>query len=102
MATAGSDIDHFMLNGRRIERREGRLTLADGTLAGAHLDLATAVRNIAGLGVPPETALAMATTIPADLIGREARLAPGARADVVHLDDAGRLTAVWQGGARIV
>lgn len=102
MATAGSDIDHFTLNERRIERREGRLTLADGTLAGADLDLATAVRNIAGLGVPPETALAMATTIPADLIGREARLAPGARADVVHLDDAGRLAAVWQGGARIV
>lgn len=98
MATAGSDIDHFTLNGRRIERGEGRLTLADGTLAGADLELATAVRNITALGVPLDEALAMATTIPGDLIGREARLAPGARADVVYLDESGALAAVWQGG----
>jgi N-acetylglucosamine-6-phosphate deacetylase len=44
----------------------------------------------------------MATTIPGDLIGRDVRLVPGARADLVHLDDAGALTAVWQGGARVL
>ncbi len=102
MATAGSDLDHFTLNGRRIERRDGRLTLTDGTLAGADLDLATAVRNIAGLGVPLETALAMATTVPAALIGHDARLAPGARADILHLDADGAIAAVWQGGVAIV
>jgi N-acetylglucosamine-6-phosphate deacetylase len=102
MAPAGSDIDHFALNGRRIERRDGRLTLADGTLAGADLDLATAVRNLGTVGVPRTQALAMATTIPGDLIGRDVRLVPGARADLVHLDDAGALTAVWQGGARVL
>jgi N-acetylglucosamine-6-phosphate deacetylase len=101
MAAAGSDLDHFTLNGRRIERRDGRLTLEDGTLAGADLDLATAVRNIAGLGVPPQTALAMATTIPAALIGRDARLAPGARADFLHLGDDGALAGVWQGGVAV-
>ena len=102
MAPAGSDIDHFALNGRRIERRDGRLTLSDGTLAGADLDLATAVRNLRSVGIPREEALAMATTIPGDLIGRDVRLVPGARADLLHLDEAGTLTAVWQGGARVL
>jgi N-acetylglucosamine-6-phosphate deacetylase len=102
MAPAGSEIDHFALNGRRIERRDGRLTLSDGTLAGADLDLATAVRNLRSIGIPREEALAMATTVPGDLIGRDVRLRPGAQADLLHLDDAGALTAVWQGGARVL
>jgi N-acetylglucosamine-6-phosphate deacetylase len=102
MAAAGSDIDHFTLNGRRIERRDRRLTLSDGTLAGADLDLATALRNLAIVGVPAAQALAMATTIPGDLIGRDVRLRAGARADLLHLDAAGALTAVWQGGARVL
>jgi N-acetylglucosamine-6-phosphate deacetylase len=102
MAPAGSEIDHFALNGRRIERRDGRLTLSDGTLAGADLDLATAVRNLRSIGIPREEALAMATTVPGDLIGRDVRLRPGAQADLLHLDEAGQLAAVWQGGARVL
>jgi N-acetylglucosamine-6-phosphate deacetylase len=39
MAAAGSDLTEFTLNGRRILRDCGRLTLADGTLAGADLTL---------------------------------------------------------------
>ncbi len=101
MATAGSDIDHFTLNGRRIDRRDGRLTLVDGTLAGADLALATAAGNIAGLGVPWHEALAMATAIPGRLIGRDVRLAPGARADFLHLGPSGRLEAVWREGERL-
>lgn len=101
MATAGSDIDHFTLNGRRIDRRGGRLTLVDGTLAGADLALATAVGNIAGLGVPWHEALAMATAIPGRLIGRDVRLAPDCRADFLHLGPSGRLMAVWRDGERI-
>ncbi len=60
------------------------------------------MRNLGTVGVPRTQALAMATTIPGDLIGRDVRLVPGARADLVHLDDAGALTAVWQGGARVL
>ena len=44
MATAGSDIAAFTLNGRPIRRGNGHLTLEDGTLAGADLDLTTAIR----------------------------------------------------------
>lgn len=103
MATAGSDIDHFTLNGRRIERRDGRLTLADGTLAGADLDLARAVRvMVEEVGVPVAEALAMAGSVPAALAGIDAgRIREGARADFVHLDGTLRLDGVWRAGARI-
>ena len=69
MAVAGSDETEFTLNGRTILRRDGRLTLADGTLAGADLDLAQAIRILVqDVGVGLEQALAMATSIPADLL----------------------------------
>jgi len=98
MATAGSDISSFELNGRTIQRSGDRLTLADGTLAGAHLDLATAIRNVVTLcGRPLDQALAMATGVPAALIGQPARLGrfvPGARANWVHLSSDLELLAV--------
>src|SRR5690606_32215639 len=39
MAPLGTDMDSFTLNGRNIYRRDGSLRLADGTLAGADLDM---------------------------------------------------------------
>src|SRR5690606_34004747 len=44
MATIGTDMTCFTLNGRTIYRKDGKLTLADGTLAGADLDMISAVR----------------------------------------------------------
>jgi N-acetylglucosamine-6-phosphate deacetylase len=70
MAVAGSNKTEFELNGRTIYRKEGRLTLADGTLAGADLDLLTAVRiSVKNVGLSLETALQAATMTPAKLIG---------------------------------
>ena len=37
--------DRFMLMGREVRLFDGRLTTADGTLAGAHLTMIEAVRN---------------------------------------------------------
>ncbi|EEB83985.1 N-acetylglucosamine-6-phosphate deacetylase [Roseobacter sp. GAI101] len=69
MATAGSDITSFTLNGRVISRAGGRLTLADGTLAGADLTLPQAVRYMVDVvGTPLTDALARATTFPAALL----------------------------------
>ncbi len=104
MATAGGDIASFMLNGRRIRREQGRLTLEDGTLAGADLDLARAVRVISGpqVGAPLAAALAMACSRPARFIGRQGQLghlAPGRAADFLFLDGGGDLAGVWRGGA---
>ena len=102
MSTVGSDITHFTLDGRIITRSEGRLTTAEGTIAGSDLDMATAVRNtVAGLGLPVEAALHMAARAPAEFLGLGAelgRIAPGYRASLVLLDDDLRVSETWIDG----
>lgn len=100
MAAAGTSLDHFDLDGRRVWRRDGRLTLEDGTLAGADISLPQSVAHLVGIGVPLTRALAMATRIPADLIGAadRGRLQVGARADLLCLSPDLRLRGVWRDG----
>jgi N-acetylglucosamine-6-phosphate deacetylase len=102
MAVAGTDLATFRLNGRRISRRDGRLTLDDGTLAGADNDFPGSLRVlVADVGLTPAAALAMATRVPAGLIGQGGRigcLVPGAHADLVHLGPQFELRGVWRGG----
>ena len=105
MAVAGTDLGGFTLNGRRILRRDGRLTLADGTLAGADLDFATARSACwSETGVTLAQALRMATAAPAAAIGlgdRLGRLAAGLPADLVHLDRGLALGGAWRAGRRV-
>jgi N-acetylglucosamine-6-phosphate deacetylase len=104
MAAAGTELTSFTLNGRRIHRRDGRLTLEDGTLAGADLTLPQAVAVMVGLETPVETALAMATSRPAACLNRAGQtggLKPGQQADIVHLGADFALKAVWRAGKRI-
>lgn len=102
MATIGTDLGGFELNGRRVYRRDGRLVLADGTLAGADIDMAASVRILhCKVGVRLDTALAMASFNAAEALaigdGR-GRLAPGAAADIVELDDGLQVVRTWHGG----
>lgn len=103
MAVAGTDAAHFDLGGRRIVRREGRLTLADGTLAGADLDLTTAVRvSVEAVGIPLARALAAATAHPARLIGSDrGRLVPGrtALSDTIRVSTDLTRVSGWDGAA---
>ncbi|MCY1706222.1 N-acetylglucosamine-6-phosphate deacetylase [Pannonibacter sp. SL95] len=105
MAAAGTDVTEFMLGGRRILRSNGRLTLEDGTLAGADICLPRSIRYLVEtVGAPLELALAMATSRPAACIsasGRLGSLAPGLAADLVHLTDDLALGAVWVAGDRV-
>lgn len=91
MAAAGSELSDFTLGGRVISRQNGRLTLADGTLAGADLDMARAVRCIRdATGTRLDDCLAMATSIPAQVLKDpmgHGRLAVGETAHVIHLSD---------------
>jgi N-acetylglucosamine-6-phosphate deacetylase len=102
MPTVGSTIDRFSLMGREITLTNGRLQLANGTLAGAHLDMATAVRNAVTLaGIPLEQALQSASLTPAKFLGIEnerGTLGAGARADLVALDADLRVIDTWIGG----
>jgi len=102
MAVAGTDAAGFTLGARRILRRDGRLTLEDGTLAGADCDMAACLRvTVEEVGLPIARALAMATSIPADAAGlghAVGHLAPGRAADFVHLADELSLNRVWRAG----
>jgi N-acetylglucosamine-6-phosphate deacetylase len=78
----------------------GVVRRGDGTLAGSTLTMVQAVRNLHGLGVELEDALAAASTVPARIVGREdlGRLAVGAPADVVVLDDRLEIRRTLVGG----
>lgn len=105
MAVAGTDLQEFHLGGRRVLRQKDRLVLEDGTLAGADLTLPRAVQVLVrDVGVSPEQALAMASRIPAEIIGQDdlGRLKAGVRADLVWLGDDLSLRGVWQGGQRLL
>jgi N-acetylglucosamine-6-phosphate deacetylase len=90
MPPVGGSRSSFVLDGETVVVRDGRCALDDGTLAGACLDMATAVRNcVRLLGAPLTEALRYASTHPAEFLGlgdRLGKLAPRYRADIVALD----------------
>lgn len=106
MSTIGSDQMGFTLNGRHIAREDGRLTLPDGTLAGADLDMITAVRfMIESVGLDVEEAVRMATIYPAQVLGREkefGQLCKGAQADFILLDEQLNISSVWRAGVQVI
>ncbi len=102
MSPIGTDMTSFTLNGREILRRDGRLTLADGTLAGADIDIAACVRLVHEvLGLPLEEALRMASAYPAEAVqiaDAKGSLRPGLDADFVVLDASLHVRGTWIGG----
>lgn len=102
MPPAGSAMDRFTLNGRTVTRRDGRLTLADGTLAGSDLTMDRAVRfAVEHLEQPLAEALRMASLYPAQFLRLDAargRIAPGCSADLVLLGDDLSVRAAWIAG----
>jgi len=104
MATIGTDMASFRLNGRTIHRKDGSLRLDDGTLAGADLDMISAVRFMHDkIGLELDEALRMASTYPAEAMGvadRHGRLGKGMAADFVQLSDELSVQSVWIGGER--
>ncbi|MBL0372322.1 N-acetylglucosamine-6-phosphate deacetylase [Rhizobium sp. KVB221] len=105
MSTIGTDLTGFMLNGRQIYRKDGRLTLADGTLAGADIDMLSSVRFVhEKIGLPFEEALRMASLYPAEAIGvadRKGLLKPGFDADFVVLGRDHAMKSTWIGGDQV-
>ncbi len=89
IAAAGRGDGTFRIGEVEIEVRDGASRLADGTLAGSVVTMDRAVRELVALGAGLADAVAAATLAPARLLRRAdlGRLEPGARADVVVLDD---------------
>lgn len=104
MPSVGGERSEFMLNGELIRVEDGVCLNEAGTLAGCDLDMASAVRNMHGLGAPVEDALAMASTNPAAFLGLSnsiGHLAPGCNADFVWLDRDLKPRGTWIGGRRV-
>eukprot|EP01035_Chromulina_nebulosa_P062475 gene62475-85449_t len=91
MPTAGSDLTSFTLGGRLVRLHNGRLTNEDGTLAGAHLTMAEAVRNLVAAGAPWEDALQMATATPAATTMRDPSPSPSLRTREANLTPLGSM-----------
>lgn len=103
MPPVGTDAERFVLQGKAIRVEGGACYDVDGRLAGAALDMASAVRNaVTLLGVDLATASLMASGAPAAFLGLEdetGRIAAGLRADLVLLDDTLTVRETWIGGA---
>lgn len=87
MPTVGGSQSTFTLYGQEVSVRNGRCTRTDGSVAGAHLDMASAVRNcVELLEVPLVQALRFASAEPANFLGLGdslGQIARGYRADLV-------------------
>jgi N-acetylglucosamine-6-phosphate deacetylase len=105
MPTVGSSLASFRVGETLVHLRDGRLLDDKGTLGGAHLSLAEAVRNAHHfLGLAPEEALRMASATPAACLGagdRLGRIVPGARADLALFDASLGLLGTWQRGVYV-
>jgi N-acetylglucosamine-6-phosphate deacetylase len=103
-ACAGMPPGRYLLGGEPVELPPGGAPVRPGgTLAGSALRMDQAVANAAGLGLGLAGAVAAATRIPADLIGRPdlGRLAAGAAADLAWLGDDLRARATWARGEQV-
>jgi N-acetylglucosamine-6-phosphate deacetylase len=102
MPLAASSGTTFELNGRTVTRRDGRLTLDDGTLAGSVLTMDQAVKYaVDHLQVPLAEALRMASLYPAEFLRLDrdrGRIAPRFIADMVLLGDDLSIKSVWIAG----
>lgn len=102
-ACAGMPPGRYLLGGEPIELPPGDgapPVRADGTLAGSALRMDAGLANMVRSGVGLAAAVAAATRVPADLIGRPdlGRIAPAAAADLTWLGDDLRTRATWVGG----
>ncbi|MCZ4282106.1 N-acetylglucosamine-6-phosphate deacetylase [Kiloniella laminariae] len=102
MPTVGSREDFFELYGQKIWSREGRCITDTGVLAGADLDMASAVRNsVSLLDLTLDESLRMASLYPAEFLGlgkRYGRIEKGYEASLVQLNERIEVQESWING----
>ena len=102
MPPVGGSGAGFDLMGQTITVVDGTCRGPDGTLAGSALSMVQAFRNATDmLGVSIVEASRLASGNPAAFLGLDGEtgvIAPGLRADLVHLDGDRRVVRTWIGG----
>jgi N-acetylglucosamine-6-phosphate deacetylase len=105
-ASAGMAPGRYVLGGEPIDVTGADGTppvRADGTLAGSALRMDRAIANMVAVGIALPDAVAAATRIPADLIGRPdiGRIEAAAAADLTWLNDELTAAATWVSGSQV-
>lgn len=102
---AGVGDGSFDIGGAIAEVREGRASLADGTIAGSVATMDAVVRNVVSWGIVNlAEALKMASAVPARVAGSpesKGRIAPGYDADLIALDSDLHVARVWIAGKSV-
>jgi N-acetylglucosamine-6-phosphate deacetylase len=99
-AAAAREEGEYEIAGVPVEVRQGAVRNTSGVLAGSALTLDAAVRNAVALGLDLAEVLTAVTATPARLVGRTdlGVIAPGARADLVVLEDDLTVAATYLAG----
>jgi N-acetylglucosamine-6-phosphate deacetylase len=103
ISAAGLGDGSYRLGEVEVRVEDGVSRRLDGTLAGAIASVVDGIRTLHRLGVPFAEAVDAATRVPARILRRDdlGTIAPGARADVVVLDDALAVERVLAGGRSV-
>jgi len=105
MATINHGEPTFELYDEIVSEQNGRITNAEGKLAGSSITQIDAVKNAyQQCNIPLDHALAMASRYPAEFLSVEdylGSLKPGYRADLVHFDSNFEVNNVWASGEQI-
>jgi len=105
MSTIGTDQTHFSFFDRTVYLKDGRLTSTTGELAGAALDMVTAVKNThESVGLDLDESLRMASMYPASYINQSdtrGSLKIGNEADFVVLNKELTVMSTWISGQSI-
>lgn len=102
MPSAAGGPREFLLQGRTVNLKVGRLTLRDGTLAGSNLTMDEAVRySVKHLGISLAHGLRMASLNPARFLRADhelGRIEAGYLGSIVHLDQSLHVQNTWVEG----
>lgn len=103
MAACGLSDGESMLGGQKVTIRDGKATLADGTIAGSVATLYHCVRQAISFGIPPEDVIRCATANPARVLGAEdiGAIAVGKQADCLLCGADWTLKEVYLRGKRL-
>lgn len=105
MRACGMPNGEYDLGGQQVFMKDGKATLADGTIAGSATPLAEMCRRAVRFSVPIEQVIRAATINPAKAVGLDnevGSLTPGKRADIVIWNRDLQTSRVIVGGKTVV
>lgn len=105
MSAAGCGDGEYELGGQTVYVKDGKATLADGTIAASTTNIFEEFKNLLRFGIDFKLALKACTINPARAIRRDCEtgsIAAGKRADLLVIDDEMNIKAVFINGSRAV